>query len=168
MLPECQPAVLEYKAATDIASALIVMQTGGPDPDKQGRLAYQNAKAESRVVPTIIFHGNEDLVVNVKNGHQVLSQWAQMNDYADDGFDNDSINEHVYKKIHGQVLNGYRYTRSIYSNTKGNAIMEKWIVEGMGMTGREVARKVHIQILRDQTLQKKWCALFGPFEPLIN
>jgi poly(hydroxyalkanoate) depolymerase family esterase len=125
-------AGLEYKAAHDLISAVGAMETGGPDPDQQGGLAYLASNGVGRIVPTILFHGDTDLVVNVVNGHQTISQWAQTNDYADDGSNNDSIDDIADSVILGQVSDGYSYKRSIYHDARGNEIMEKWIVETMG------------------------------------
>jgi poly(hydroxyalkanoate) depolymerase family esterase len=124
-------AGLEYQAANDLVSALAAQETGGPDPDRQGGLAFLSSGQASRIVPTIVFHGQNDLTVNVINGHQIISQWAQTNDYADDGTDNDSIVDKAGSIVQGQVTDGYAYTKSIYNSAKGTALMEKWIVETM-------------------------------------
>lgn len=122
---------LEYKAASDLATALVAMETGGPDPDRQGHLAFLSAGAAARVLPTIVFHGDLDTTVNVANGNQALSQWAQTNDYADDGADDDSITDGPADVAQGQETGGYAYTTSVYSDQKGEPLMERWIVHGM-------------------------------------
>ena len=124
-------AGLEYKAAEDLASGLVAMEAGGPDPDRQGVLAYRAGGAAARVVPVIVFHGDLDQTVRAVNGHQVLSQWAQTNDHADDGLDNGSVINTPGAVLPGQVPGGYAYTRSVYHDLKGNALMEKWIVHTM-------------------------------------
>lgn len=122
---------LEYKAAHDLASALVAQEVGGPDPDQQGGLAYLAAGPAARVVPTIVFHGDLDLTVNVVNARQTLSQWAQTNDYADDRTDNNSIADRPAATVQGQVPGGYAYTRNLYVGPKGQPLMEQWIVHGM-------------------------------------
>jgi poly(hydroxyalkanoate) depolymerase family esterase len=124
-------AGLEYRAAHDLLSAVSAQELGGPNPDDQGGLAYLAAGEAARVVPTIVFHGANDLTVQVVNGHQVLSQWAQANDYADDGLDNATTTDQPAQVTTGQVPDGYSYTRSVYTNIKGVALMEKWIVDTM-------------------------------------
>ena len=124
-------AGLEYKAAENAAAALIAQETGGPDPNEQGRLAYLAGGAAARVVPTIVFHGQLDPTVNVVNGHQVLSQWAQTNDLADDDRDNNSIDDQPEAIAPGQVPGGYAYTRYVYAGDGHTNLMEKWIVETM-------------------------------------
>lgn len=120
---------LEYKATEDSRMALAVQKMGGPDPDRQGREAFLSARSEARVLPTIIFHGEDDAVVDVVNAHQTLSQWAQTNDYADDGSDNDSITDEPADVLPEQAPEGYDYVRYVYENPEGDVIMEKWIVE---------------------------------------
>lgn len=83
-------------------------------------------------MPTIVFHGDLDTVVNVVNAGQVIAQWAETNDYADDGADNGSISGIPASITQGQVPDGHSYTISTFNDAKGNAIMEQWIVHGMG------------------------------------
>lgn len=79
----------------------------------------------------MFFHGESDLTVNVKNGHQVLTQWSITNDYADDGIVNKSITDHSYYTKIGKVDNGYAYTQSQYFDAKKRLVMEKWIISEM-------------------------------------
>ena len=88
-----ESAGLEYKAGTDLATALLAQNQGGPDPTEQGNMAYAAMGAYKRVVPTIIFHGTLDVTVVVTNAHQVASQWAQTNDLASDGVDDNNIDD---------------------------------------------------------------------------
>ena len=123
---------LEYKAAENIAAARAAQKAGGPDPDQQGYSAFLSAREEARVLPTIVFHGEEDEEVDVVNAHQTLSQWAQTNDYSFDGSDNDGITDEPADILRGQAPEGYHYVRYVYENPEGNAVMEKWIIEGLG------------------------------------
>lgn len=124
-------AGLEYRAASNLAEALAAQQTQGPDPDRQGELAALAAGGEGRVVPTIVFHGQLDLTVAVANGHQVLAQWAQTNDLADNGVDDDTIRDAPSSATPGVVPGGYAYTQYVYRDGGGRLVMEKWIVESM-------------------------------------
>ncbi len=123
---------LEYKAADNSWAARAAQTDGGPDPDKQGYLAFLSAREEARVLPTIVFHGAEDEGVDVVNAHQTLSQWAQTNDYSYDGSNNDSITDEPADTFREQTPEGYDYVRYVYENPEGDVIMEKWVVEGMG------------------------------------
>jgi len=124
-------AGLEYRAASNTAEALVAQETGGPDPNQQGRLAYAAAGGAARVVPTIVFHGKNDATVAVVNGHQVIAQWAQTDDLADDGRDNASVDDQPEQSLPGQVPGGYAYTRFVYADRRGDPLLEKWIVETM-------------------------------------
>lgn len=120
----------EYGAADNVLAAVAVQRSGGPEPDRQGRLAFEGAgpaKAES--IPAIVFHGEDDLVVDVVNAHQALSQWAQTNDYADDGADNDSVSDEPADVLPGRKPRGYDYVRYVYGGSESGELMEKWIVE---------------------------------------
>ena len=124
-------AGLEFRAASNLAEALLAQQTQGPDPDAQGALAALASGSARRVVPTIVFHGQADLTVAVANGHQVLAQWAQTNDLVDDGSDNGSVTATPAATATGAVPGGYAYTTYTYTNSRGRALMEKWIVADM-------------------------------------
>ena len=126
-------AGFEYQAARSPAAVWVVGQRGGPDPARQGTLAYGAAGAAARVVPVIVFQGANDSVVNPINAGQILSQWAQTNDLASDGgVDNDNITDQGAVTSRGQVPNGYAYTRSVYPDHTGKALMGKWVIETMG------------------------------------
>lgn len=124
---------LEYGAADGVLAAVAAQRSGGPDPDRQGRLAFESARpAEARVLPAIVFHGEEDRVVDVANAHQVISQWAQTNDYAEDGTDDDGVTAEPDEVLPGRVPEGYEYVRYVYERPGDGVIMEKWIVEDLG------------------------------------
>jgi poly(hydroxyalkanoate) depolymerase family esterase len=123
---------LEYKAADDNRAALTVQKGGGPDPDQQGYYAFLSAGAEARVLPTLVFHGEDDAVVDVINAQQTLSQWAQTNDYAYDGSDNDDITDEPSDVLREQAPEGYHYGRYVYESPEGNVVMEKWIIKELG------------------------------------
>lgn len=123
---------LEYKAATSLNSAFTAQSQGGPNPTQQGTTAYQAMGNFARKVRVIVFHGTSDFTVNTTNGNQVISQWAQTNDLADDASDNNNITDTPVNTVNGTVSNGYSYTTSIYNAPSGSALMEKWIVQSMG------------------------------------
>lgn len=124
---------LEYKAATSSTGAWTAMgAAGGPDPNTQGRLAYQAMGSYKRTVRTIVFHGSSDYTVYPINGHQTAEQWQQTNDYVDDGADNNSVDAVADQTVSGQVAGGRSYTRYVYNDAAGQPLTEKWIVTGMG------------------------------------
>jgi poly(hydroxyalkanoate) depolymerase family esterase len=125
-------AGLEYDSANSLIDGLAAMKLGGPDPDMQGKAAYNEMGIYKRRIPVIVFHGTSDMTVDQVNASQVIGQWAQTNDLADDGSDNDSVDSNADQTITGAVTNGRSYTRFIYNDKKGRSVMEKWMVNGMG------------------------------------
>ncbi|MED4020775.1 PHB depolymerase family esterase [Priestia aryabhattai] len=125
-------AGLEYKAATSVTGAYTAMSSGGPNPIQQGDLAYSSMGEHKRVVPVILFHGTADYTVAPINAHQILSQWAQTNDRASDGLDNNNIDDTADQTLPGTVSGGRSYTQYIYKDTAGKTVMEKYMIEGMG------------------------------------
>lgn len=123
---------LEYKAATTMNAAWTAMSGGGPDPVTQGNAAYTAMGSYAKTVPVIVFHGTSDYTVSPTNGNQVISQWAQTNDKASDGVDNNNVDDTADETIQGQVSGGRSYTRYIYKDTKGSIVMEKYLIDSMG------------------------------------
>ena len=118
---------LAYGAAHDLATALIAMWHGGPALAR-GAADAPRAGAPAWVVPTIVFHGDCDTTVDVVNADHVLAQWVD----ADDGRDTTTGTDQGVTVERGQVPGGHAYTRSIYHDPQGRAIMEKWIVHQAG------------------------------------
>jgi poly(hydroxyalkanoate) depolymerase family esterase len=123
---------LEYKAASSAGGASGAMSGGGPNPQTQGDLAFRAMGSFSRVVPTLVFHGSGDTTVAPVNGEQIISQWAQTSDRADDGTDNNSIDDRADASETATAPGGRRYTHTTYLDARGGPVMEKYLVEGMG------------------------------------
>jgi poly(hydroxyalkanoate) depolymerase family esterase len=119
---------LAYAAANNLATALIAMSYGGPAPARPESHTSGATGVPARVVPTIVFHGDRDLMVNVVNADHVFSPWAQ----ATEERDTTRRTEQQVTVERGQVPGGYAYTRSIYHDPQGRIIIEKWIVHQMG------------------------------------
>jgi poly(hydroxyalkanoate) depolymerase family esterase len=122
---------LEYKAATNLVGAQVAMSRGGPDPARQGKLAYLSAGSAARVLPVIVFHGTRDETVSPINGSQVIQQFVSTDDYADDGRANHSVSATPSSIETGQVPNGYSYTVSTYIY-QGNVLLKHYSIDGMG------------------------------------
>lgn len=129
-------AGVEFKAGASVEAGLASMKAGGPDPNQQGLLAFQAMQKSlgpaKKRMPVIAFHGTKDPYLNPLNTEQLIAQWAQTNDYLDDGKDNDSVSVQSPLETKGVVPNGYSYTRSQYKDSHGRLLMEKWTVEGLG------------------------------------
>ena len=119
---------LAYAAAHNLATALAAMRYGEFAPAPRRTRAAGATGAWARVVPTIVFHGDGDTTVNVVNADHVLAQWVD----ADEGRDAMAGTEQRVTVERRQVPGGHAYTRSIYHDPQGDAIMEKWIVHQLG------------------------------------
>lgn len=119
---------LPYGAAHDIPSAFAAMR-GGADALRQGDSRLP-AGAHTRFVPAIVFHGDRDTTVHPCNGDQVLTQWAAL--HTGDG-PAAGAGEKLHVTLHpGQISDGHAYTRAIYHDAHGHAVMERWLVHGAG------------------------------------
>lgn len=127
-------AGVEFKAATSRASAFGLLRHGGPDPVRQGRLAFEAMSAGLRErpkarMPVIVFQGSNDHRVPRGAADQVIAQWTETNAcMASSGKQADPLVEQVTE---GSVTNGYSFTKRTYSDPYG-LLMEKWMVDGLG------------------------------------
>ena len=120
-----------YKAAHDLWSSVAAMRRGGPDPadpepDHLERLF--RGEAAGGAVPTIVFHGDRDGTVHPRNGEQALRRFAEAEAEREDT-DGDWVRATVQG---GRVSGGRAYTRSVYHDTDGKPVAERWIVHGAG------------------------------------
>jgi poly(hydroxyalkanoate) depolymerase family esterase len=105
---------------------------GGQSPTTSGNEAYSAMGSSARSVPMQVFHGTADNVVPPINGAQVISQWAQTDDRASDGLDNNNIDDVADATTTGTVPGGRSWTRYTYKDSTGAAVLEKTLVTGMG------------------------------------
>lgn len=107
--------------------------SGGQSPTTSGNEAYSAMGSYARTVPVQVFHGTSDTVIPVINAGQVISQWAQTDDRASDGVDNNNIDDVADATASGTVTGGRSWTRTTYKNaTTGATVLEKTLVTGMG------------------------------------
>src|SRR5438270_11251905 len=98
---------LAYAAAHDLATAYAAMQHGGLAPAHPQNRASRAMGVPARVVPTIVFHGDCDLTVNVVNADHVLTPWVPTPEERDTTRRTD---QRVTVE-RGHVPRGYAYTR---------------------------------------------------------
>jgi poly(hydroxyalkanoate) depolymerase family esterase len=152
---------LEFKAADNSWAARAAQTDGGPDPDKQGYLAFLSAREEARVLPIIVFHGAKDEEVDAINAHQTLSQWAQTNDYSYDGSNNDSITDEAADAFREQTLEGYDYVRHVYENPEGERDHGEVDRRGAGaMRGRVATSRGPTPIPKGPDASERWSVSF--------
>ena len=73
------------------------------------------------MVPTIVFHGDQDSTVHPRNGDQVV---AQSRASAATGLQT--------RVQHGRVPGGHAYSRTLHADARGQTILEQWVVHGAG------------------------------------
>jgi poly(hydroxyalkanoate) depolymerase family esterase len=104
--------------AHDLPSAFAAM--------RQGELRAPSSSASSSAspghrpaIPTIVFHGDRDTMVHPRNCDHVIAQSTRA--------------AHLQKKVHrGRVAGGHAYTRTVHSDARGRAILERWDIHGAG------------------------------------
>jgi len=105
-------------AARDMPSAFAAMQRGsnGAAPKAGAR-----SRAQQRVVPAIVFHGDRDSTVNPRNGDAVVAQLAQ------------AAAQPAALRMRteqGQAAGGHAYTRTLHDSANGQTMIEQWMVHG--------------------------------------
>jgi poly(hydroxyalkanoate) depolymerase family esterase len=108
---------LAYGAANDIPSAFAAMRQGEASVSSRSGEVSPGPGGGS-AVPTIVFHGDRDSTVHPRNGDRVIAQKRTTS---------------LQTKIHrGRVPGGHAYTRTIYWDASGRAILEHWEIHGAG------------------------------------
>ncbi len=105
-------------AARDMPSAFAAMRQGAAAPHGPDGAA---AKAGRRIVPTIVFHADQDGTVNPRNADQVI---AQAKAAAASGLQ--------ARTERGQVPGGHAYSRTCHTDAGGQAQLEQWVIHGGG------------------------------------
>jgi poly(hydroxyalkanoate) depolymerase family esterase len=97
-------------AARDMSSAFAAMRSGAAGRARPGG---------KRVVPAIVFHGEQDTTVHPRNGDAVIAQ----------SIGDESLRMQVQS---GKVPDGHTYSRTLHLDRNGDAVVEKWVVHGAG------------------------------------
>jgi poly(hydroxyalkanoate) depolymerase family esterase len=100
---------LAHGAAQDVPSAFAAMSSGG---------RVQRGATETPLVPTIVFHGDQDKTVSPQNAEFVLAQAAS-------GTQLKKIVEQV------QTPGSRDYTRTRYIDRTGAVVLESWLIHGV-------------------------------------
>ncbi len=95
-------------AAHDMPSAFAAMRQGAPGKSRSGGHAF---------VPAIVFHGDKDSTVNVRNADAVIVQ-------AIAGMALEATSEH------GAVSGRHGYTRTVRRDAAGRSVVEQWTIHG--------------------------------------
>jgi poly(hydroxyalkanoate) depolymerase family esterase len=107
---------LAYRAAHDVLSGFAAMRRG----------SVKSAQQLTTAIPLIVFHGDRDTTVSPVNADHLLNQWLQATNCES------GRSAHSTEVVRGQMTNGRAFTRSIYHDTSGHVIAEKWLVHQAG------------------------------------
>ncbi|HET9700367.1 MAG TPA: PHB depolymerase family esterase [Burkholderiales bacterium] len=120
-----------YKAAASPWTALSALEKGGGTPPAEaGRDAWKCSGAGRLAMPVIVIQGEADERVRPVNAGQIVEVFAQMNDLADDGRDNDSVNARATSARTEAVPGGRSYLVREYS-AGGRTLIKEYRVQGM-------------------------------------
>jgi poly(hydroxyalkanoate) depolymerase family esterase len=140
---------LPYGAAHDLRSAFTVMKHG----------ASRSSRSIAETIPLIIFHGDADPTVAPINAVQLADQWLEASERgADANQRRDS------QSVAGQIVGGHSYTRTIYHDRYGHALVEKWIVHQAGHVWAGGSPNAHTLMRGDLTPPGR-CYAFSPNIP---
>ena len=108
-------------AASDVPSAFAAMRRSRPAARRRSGGKSSGRGGYSRIVPAIVFHGDQDTTVHPNNGDQVIAQLREMSDTA------------VKMTVEdGRVPGGRAYTRTVHRDAAGHSIFEQWVIHGAG------------------------------------
>ncbi len=101
------------------------------EPDTLGETAHAAMGPRARVLPVIVFQGSADERVFPENGVDMIGQWAQANDLAADGQDNDNIDAVPERETQGSRPGGHPYSEKAYEDDQGRVVMVFYAIDGM-------------------------------------
>src|ERR1700730_1525082 len=107
-------------AASDAPSAFAVMRQGEVAAARRSGSAPGDGEYR-RIVPTIVFHGDQDKTVHLRNGDQIIAQ-ARANMTVD----------LQTRMQHGRVRAAHAYRRTLHTDASGRTVLEQWVIHGAG------------------------------------
>ena len=142
----------------DLFAAIAILAAPAYQGDVSGNLAYAAMGDHARVVPTIVFQGTADALVNYPVGRTASDQWIGTNDLADDGSANGSIGRvpvienrgfdqtpqpgtgndclappNSFPCLGGPAgLQEYPHTIESYNAADGSTVVQLWSIHGLG------------------------------------
>jgi poly(hydroxyalkanoate) depolymerase family esterase len=104
---------MPYGVAQNLLAAIAAMKDG----------AASGARLPSRSIPLIVFHGDQDVMVNARNGGQLVSQWL--------GGPAPHLRQDTSTAQAGEG-NGRAFTLTRYGDGAGHPLAENWLVHDAG------------------------------------
>jgi poly(hydroxyalkanoate) depolymerase family esterase len=102
---------IAYGLADGFFAAFALMKTGR-------HKARASQPGKQRPIPTIVFQGAADPLVNPRNAER----------FADDPL----LARCKRRRVQGQVPHGRSFSRTTYTDARGEVLLETWLVAGMG------------------------------------
>jgi poly(hydroxyalkanoate) depolymerase family esterase len=108
-------------AANDVPSAFAAMRRSGLMARRRSSGNLYGRGGYSRIVPAIVFHGDQDTTVHPNNGDQVIAQLQE------------TLTTDARLTVEdGQVPGGRAYTRTVHRDAADHSIFEQWVIHGAG------------------------------------
>jgi poly(hydroxyalkanoate) depolymerase family esterase len=107
--------------ARDVPSAFAAMRQSQPGARRRSDNNLSGRGGYSRIVPAIVFHGDQDTTVHPNNGDQVIAQLREVLDT--------DVKATVER---GRVPGGRTYTRTVHRDAADHSIFEQWVIHGAG------------------------------------
>ena len=106
-------------AANDVPSAFAAMRRSGPTVRRRSSGNLYGRGGYSRIVPAIVFHGDQDTTVHPNNGDQVIAQLKE------------ALTTDARVTVEdGRVPGGRTYTRTVHRDAADHSIFEQWVIHG--------------------------------------
>lgn len=119
---------LPYGSAHDIPSAMAAMKGGRgamPGPERVPEGAGGTRRKTVQAVPLIVFHGDRDHTVQHRNGERIVRQAQEAHAVEAGGGLRVSTRA-------GVASGGRRFSRTVHTDSLGQARIESWTVHGAG------------------------------------
>ena len=108
-------------AASDVPSAFAAMRQSGPAARRRSGGKLSGRGGYSRIVPAIVFHGDQDTTVHPNNGDQVIAQLKE------------ALTTDARVTVEdGRIPGGRTYTRTVHRDAADHSIFEQWVIHGAG------------------------------------
>ena len=150
----------QFRAARSPVTALLAMKNGGPDPERQGRLAHAAMGPRARVVPVIVLQGDADRTVWAGNGDRVVRQWlttSRLSGGEGSGFDFARPNVSKAARAPG----GLSYSVRSWNDNSGRPVVQYWVVSGLGHAWSGGAGAGSYTDPRGPSATEAMCSFFG-------
>jgi poly(hydroxyalkanoate) depolymerase family esterase len=115
-----------WRVARDLPSGLAAMQGGRTETDSLARSARDAMGSRARFVPLIALHGTADSIVRPTATEQMVAQFVALSNLLRPG--EASLSADSSRAESG----GYPYTLRRYRDAHGKAVVEEWLVGGLG------------------------------------